>query len=92
MSNKAVPPNPLAPVLLKAIRELADVRLVLSVAIELLAEGHRKNKASVEQSRFLRAQLRACLSGRTIASERQSIEDEAEAVSDGGQVERRTAA
>jgi hypothetical protein len=79
--------NPLAPVLLNVIRvardrgvQLRAARAVLVTAIGLLADRDRQLDDERSQKEHLRAQIRACVSGRTIAEERHAIADEREAV------------
>lgn len=76
--------NPLASVLTATIRELYSARVVseqrrelLSVAIETIHDLDRKLDRSRDENIHLRSQLRAFVSGRTIAEERQQLEDEA---------------
>lgn len=84
INTKSTPPNPLTPALLDTIRlarargvELLEVRTWLRDALAVIAERDRALDHLRAENIHLRAQLRAALSGRTIAEERQAIEREA---------------
>lgn len=68
----------LAPILNASVKQLSAVRAALRVAVELLADAESAKKRLTDQNRHLRAELRAYMSGRTIAEERQKIDREAE--------------
>ena len=75
------PANPLTVALLDTIQlarelqeHLHECREALRVAVEMLAEKDRALDNAREQKEHLRAELRAYVSGRTIAEERQALE------------------
>jgi hypothetical protein len=76
--------NPLAQPLVDALRTLRRLRQdepafreVLQVAIEVIAGFQRDLAQARRQNLQLRAELRAFMSGRTIAAERQELERQA---------------
>lgn len=76
--------NALAEPLTATVRELYYARVLseqrreeLSVALEMLRALSQKLERARDENIHLRAQLRAAFSGRTIAEERQQLEDEA---------------
>ena len=76
-------PNPLTPALLDTIHlarqraeELAEVRALLYAAIDAIAELHKDVDRYRASTIHLRAQIRAAVSGRTIAEERADVERE----------------
>lgn len=75
--------NHLTPIALDLVHQLHDerkahqaTREVLYVAMEMLGTYERRYERARESGSFLRAQLRAATSGRTIAEERQRVDEE----------------
>lgn len=81
--------NPLARPLLDAWRTIHSLnclldgyRLMTSVSVETIRKCNRELDASRSLTKHLRAELRAAASGRTIAEERQAIQDAETVVGD----------
>lgn len=67
----------LAPVVLELIRELRAVREAYHVAVGIIAERNARLKGLRDENIHLRAQLRAVVTGRTVADERQALDENA---------------
>lgn len=67
----------LAPVVLELIRELRAVREAYHVAVGIIAERDARLERLRAENRHVRTQLRAVLSGRTIADERLALDEDA---------------
>ena len=84
-------PSHLAPIvidLLHLVRDLRQQRIDLAEALHAALDLVAQREAALDRvradNRYLRAQIRAAVSGRTIAEERQQLEAEAaESTSDG---------
>lgn len=81
--DQAVVRNHLAPLLVQALRDIVELkraghvyREANRIAIELIADRDRQIKTRDARIAQLRAELRAAMSGRTIAAERADIERE----------------
>lgn len=70
-------PGRLVPVVLELIRELRAEREAYHVAVGIIAERDARLDRLRAQNIHLRAQLRAVMSGRTIADERQALDEDA---------------